>query len=66
MKVIYSGRNNYVNKNGYLTDQLSLQRVFFQGCQITPYLFMFVIEIMALFIGENENINGISVKKQQA
>ena len=47
IKVIYSERKSYVINNGYLTDRISMQRGIFQGCPISPYLFLFVIEIMA-------------------
>ena len=66
IKVIYSERKRYVINNGYLTDRISMQRGIFQGCPISPYLFLFVIEIMALSIRQNENIKGISVKNQEA
>ena len=49
-----------------ITDRISMQRGIFQGCPISPYLFLFVIEIMALSIRQNENIKGISVKNQEA
>ena len=43
-----------------------MQRGIFQGCPISPYLFLFVIEIMALSIRQHRQIKGIPVNGQEA
>ena len=40
-----------------------MERGIFQGCPISPYLFLLVIETMALAIRQNPNISGIPVEK---
>ena len=65
IKTLYTKRQSYVMNNGFLTERISMQRGIFQGCHISPYLFLFVIEIMALLIRQNENIKGISVMNQE-
>ena len=47
---------------GNLTKPVHMQRGIFQGCPISPYLFLLVIECMALAIRQNSNIKGISVE----
>ena len=49
-----------------LTEGIDMERGIFEGCPISPYLFLFVIEIMALLIRQNENIKGICVDNQEA
>ena len=66
IKTLYTKRQSYVMNNGFLTERISIQRGIFQGCPISPYLFLFDIEIMALLIRQNENIKGISVMNQEA
>ena len=42
-----------------------MQRGIFQGCPISPYLFLFVIEILALSVRQNEQVKGIKVKNHE-
>ena len=42
-----------------------MQRGIFQGCPISPFLFLFVIEVAALAIKQNENIYGIFVENYE-
>ena len=65
IKTLYSSRQSYIMNNGFLTDRISMKRGIFQGCPISPYLFLFVIEIMALSIRQNDQIKGILVKNQE-
>ena len=62
IKTLYSTRQSYVMNNGFLTERISMKRGIFQGCPISPYLFLFVIEIMALSIRQNDQIKGIPLK----
>ena len=66
VKTLYSARQSYVVNNGFLTEHIKMGRGIFQGCPISPYLFLFVIEIMALMIRQNDQIIGIPVGDQEA
>ena len=48
-----------------MTNPIDMERGIFQGCPISPYLFLLVIEIMALAIRQNCQIKGIPVENQQ-
>ena len=65
IKTLYSARQTYVMNNGFLTNRISMQRGIFQGCPISPYLFLLVIEILALSIRQNEQGKGIKVLNQE-
>ena len=65
IKTLYSARQTYVMNNGFLTNRISIQRGIFQGCPISPYLFLLVIEVMALSIRQNVEIKGIPIKDQE-
>ena len=65
IKVLYNSRQSYVINNGFLSNRISMQRGIFQGCPISPYLFLFVIEILALSIRQNERVKGIKVKDEE-
>ena len=43
-----------------------MKRGIFQGCPISPYLFLIVIEILALTIRQNDQIKGIPFENQEA
>ena len=65
IKTLYSARQTYVMNNGFLTNRISMHRGIFQGCPISPYLFLLVIEILALSIRQNEQVKGIKVLNQE-
>ena len=44
---------------------INMERGIFQGCPISPYLFVVVIETMALAIRQNDNIRGIPIHESQ-
>ena len=65
IKVFYSGRKCYVSNYGNLTKLINMERGIFQGCPISPYLFLLVIETMALAIRQNPDIKGIPVEENE-
>ena len=65
IKTLYSARQSYVINNGFLTERISMKRSIFQGCPISPYLFLLVIEIMALSIRQHDQIKGIPITNQE-
>ena len=48
--------------SGNLTTSIDMKRGIFQGCLISPYLFLLVIDTMALAIRQSGNIKGIPVE----
>ena len=59
IQMFYSSRKSYVTNYGNMTKPINMERGIFQGCPISPYLFLLVIETMALAIRQNSNIKGI-------
>ena len=64
IKVFYSERKSYIINYGNLTKSIDMQRGIFQGCPISPYLYLLVIECMAIAIRQNSNIKGIPVENR--
>ena len=60
IKTFYNSRSSYVINNDCLSDRVSLTRGIFQGCPISPLLFLLAIEPLAISIRDNENIQGIA------
>ena len=50
---------------GNMTKPISMERGIFQGCPISPYLFLLVIMAMALAIRQNPDIKGIPVEENE-
>ncbi len=62
VKMLYSERKSYVNNNVFFTTPIAMNKGIFQGCPISPYLFLLVIETAAIAIRQNKNIKGIPVE----
>ena len=65
VKTIYSDRKSYVINNGFMTRVINMERGIFQGCPISPYLFLLVIETMALAVRQNVNVKGIPIQHKE-
>ena len=65
IKTLYSSRKSYVVNNGFFTKAVMMERGIFQGCPISPYLFLLVIETMALAVRQNNDIKGIPVEGKE-
>ena len=61
MKCFYNNRSSYVLNNGYLSPTINLERGIFQGCPISPYLFLLAIEILGISIRSNPLIKGVQI-----
>ena len=57
----YKDRQSYVLNNGYLSPSINLERGIFQGCPISPYLFLLAIEIVGISIRSSSRIEGIKI-----
>ena len=61
VKTFYNCRKSYVINNGFLSKPIDMSRGIFQGCPISPFLFLFAIEILAIAVRSNDKIKGIKV-----
>ena len=61
VKTFYNSRKSYVINNGFMSNSIDMSRGIFQGCPISPFLFLFAIEILAIAIRSNEQIKGLKV-----
>ena len=61
IKVIYEGAEACVTNNGSNTAWFSPTRGTRQGCCISPFLFVIVVEILAILVRESEAIEGIRI-----
>ena len=51
--------------NGFLTDPVDIAKGVFQGCPVSPYLFLLIIETMAISVSQNKDIKGIPVNDSE-
>ena len=61
IKTFYKDRNSRILNNGFISDPVSIDRGIFQGCPISPLLFLLAIEILAISIRSNPFIKGIPI-----
>ncbi len=61
VRVLYNNIESTVINNGHTSDHFRLFRGIRQGCPISPYLFIIVVEVLAISIRANKNIRGIQV-----
>ena len=57
--VIYNDRTARVVNNNEWSDPIAIQKGNFQGCPLSPLFFVLAIEILAIRIRENSEIEGI-------
>ena len=60
--VLYNGACSCILNNGFTSMYFSLQRGVRQGDPLSPYLFILVVEVLACFIRQNKQIQGIEVR----
>ena len=61
LATFYENRESRVLNNGHMSESIYLERGVFQGCPLSPYLFLLCIEPLAASIRQNEQIRGIQV-----
>ena len=61
IRVIYSNATTRIKVNGFLTDNVPLNRGVRQGCPLSSLLYVLVIEILALQFRRNPDIVGFTV-----
>ena len=65
VKTLYKNIQSCVVNNGLTTGYFALEREVRQGDPLSPYLFVVVVETLALAIRQNEAIKGISIGKEE-
>ena len=65
VKTLYCSGTSCVTNNGYASEFFNLQRSVRQGCPLAPFLFVLVVELMAIAIRNNPNIKGIKVDRSE-
>jgi len=58
---IYKNNQSCIINNGHISNFFTLERGLRQGCPLSPYLFIMVVEILAIAIRNNKNIKGIII-----
>ena len=59
--LLHSGFESCVVNNGYVTDWFEPTRAIHQGCPLRGILYLLCVEILALKLKNNENIEGINI-----
>ena len=65
VKIIYANASTRLNINGFLTEQIPLRRGVRQGCPLSAFLYILVIEILALQLRANPNIIGFEIEGEK-
>ena len=65
VKTFYNCRRSYVINNGFLSRPINMSRGIFQGCPISPFLFLFALEVFAIAVRDNDRIKGIKVGNKE-
>jgi len=65
IKMLYTNIQSTVINNGYFSPYFNIRRGVRQGCPISAYLFLLIVEILAICIRNNRNIPGIFVSGKE-
>ena len=65
IQTFYNNLSSCVLNNGFFSSPFQLERVVRQGDPLSPYLFLIAIEIMAISIRTNEQIEGIKIGEDE-
>jgi len=62
IKFIYKNIQSCIVNNGHISEFFTLERGLRQGCPLSPYLFILVVELLAISIRNNDKIKGICIQ----
>ena len=65
IKVIYSNASSVLNINGFFSEKISLKRGVRQGCPLSAFLYVLVMEVFAIQLRTNPNIVGFNIKGEK-
>jgi exonuclease III len=65
VKIVYKSITSCVTNCGFSSEHFDITRGVRQGCPLSAYLFIAVVEILAIKIRNNKNIQGIKVGDQE-
>ena len=65
IKSFYNKRKSYIRNNGFISETINMDRGIFQGCPISPLLFLCAIEVLAILIRSNDQIKGLRVGDEE-
>jgi hypothetical protein len=65
VKILHTDIKSYVINNGHFSDSFNIFRGIRQGCPLSAYLFLLVVEMLAINIRNNTNINGMKLKHKE-
>ena len=65
IKIIYNEIQSTVMNNGYFSPYFNIYRGMRQGCPISAYLFIMIVEILATSIRNNKQIHGLKLKTRE-
>jgi len=63
INIIYNVCESCIINNGHISPFFALERGLRQGCPLSPYLFILVVELLSIYIRKNKKIQGISLGK---
>ena len=65
VKTFYTYASSCVLINGFITDNFIIERGVRQGCPLSPYLFIIVIELLSNYIANNPDIKGVRINEKE-
>ena len=65
VRIIYTDVKSYILNNGNFSDIFHISRGIRQGCPLSAYLFLLVVEMLAINIRNAKNIKGIKLRSKE-
>ncbi len=63
VKILYSDVRSYIVNNGHFSPLFQMFRGIRQGCPLSAYLFLLIVEILAISVRNSKNIKGIKLTR---